>query len=645
MARRSPLQLVTAWLLPCALAAILGVPAAAAEAPPWLLVHYMPWYASRESSGHWGWHWTMDHFDPDRRKWDGRREIASHDEPLIGPYDSGDEQALECHSLLMKLAGIDGVVIDWYGTGDAHDHPLIHRNLQRLLPWLRKAGLTFAVCYEDRPLGSLPPGRDLAQVEEDLGWVAEHLFPDPLHLRHEGRPLLFVFGPQHPRWTVRLESRPVVVGLPHLFRERGFDGAFAWPPVEGGRTVTREQWTAALAAVYADERTLVATAFPGFKDIYAQAGVRDSYGSIDADSGRTLAASLEQAFASGKPFVQVATWNDFGEGTMIEPTRGQGYRALEALPRCGPKAHLRLPVRLYELRKRGGDPTRLDEAADRLFAGDCREAEEILAAVGRDLAATAVDGYRLATDLPYRENADAETFRRCRLDVYAPASGRPFPTVVWFHGGGLTQGERSIPMPLRGQDVAVVAASYRLAPEAESPAFIEDAAAAIAWTFRNIAAYGGDQDRIFVSGHSAGAYLGLLCGLDRTWLEPHGIDADRIAGLAPLSPQVITHFTIRAARGIPDTRPVIDALAPLFHVRKDAPPILLVTGDRDRELLGRYEECAYFGRMMRLVGHRSTVLHELEGFDHGGMPEPAFPLLLRLMRPPPRPPSAAAPTP
>jgi hypothetical protein len=90
---------------------------------------------------------------------------------------------------------------------------------------------------------------------------------------------------------------------------------------------------------------------------------------------------------------------------------------------------------------------------------------------------------------------------------------------------------------------------------------------------------------------------------------------------------------------------VIDALAPLFHVRKDAPPILLVTGDRDRELLGRYEECAYFGRMMRLVGHRSTVLHELEGFDHGGMPEPAFPLLLRLMRPPPRPPSAAAPTP
>ena len=608
----------------------LALPAAAAD--PRLLVHYMPWYATPEASGSWGWHWTMNHFDPERRRADGRREIASHDYPLIGPYDSGDDATLECQVLLMKLAGLDGVVIDWYGTGEAHDYPRIHRNMQRLLPWLRKAGLGFAICYEDRSLESLPPGADRDQADRDLRWIEEHLFPDPLYVRHEGRPLVLVFGPLHRGWTVALESRPLVLGLPHLHRDRGLDGGFAWPPVDGGRTLSREEWRTLVKAVHDDESTLVATAFPGFKDIYAQAGVHASYGGIEAEDGRTLAASLGLAMASGKPFVQIATWNDYGEGTMIEPTRGQGYRGLEGLPRCASGANLRLPVRLHELRKRGGDPARLDDAARLLFTGDCAAAAAILDAVGREVGLVVKDGFRLATDIPYHPGPATEALRRCRLDVYAPATERPFPTVVWFHGGGLTQGERSIPLPLQGQGIGVVAANYRLAPEADSPTYLEDAAAAIAWTFEHIGDYGGDPDRIIVSGHSAGAYLGLLCGLDKAWLAAHGLDADRIAGLAPLSPQVITHFVIRAARGIPEKQPVVDGFAPLFHVRRDAPPILLVTGDREREMLGRYEECRYFWRMMRLVGHPAIDFHELEGVDHGGVVERAFPLVLRFIR-------------
>lgn len=375
------------WLV---LVCCLGLPVPAGAATPRLLVHYMPWYATREVSGHWGWHWTMDHFDPERRTADGRREIASHEYPLIGPYDSGDDRVLECHALLMKFAGIDGVVIDWYGTSDAYDYPVIHRNVRRLVPWLRRAGLSFAICYEDRSLAALPPGPDVAQAERDLRWAERNWFGEPHALRHEERPVLFVFGPQHPRWRVVLESRPVVLGLPHLFHERGLDGGFAWPPVDGGRAVTRTAWTDFLDALYADDRTLVATAFPGFHDIYAQAGVHESYGSIDADDGRTLAESLAQALASGKPFVQIVTWNDFGEGTMIEPTRALGYRSLEALPRCRAPATLRLPVLLHDLRERGGDAPRLDEAAARLFADDCVAAADILAGVQRDLAADEV---------------------------------------------------------------------------------------------------------------------------------------------------------------------------------------------------------------------------------------------------------------
>jgi hypothetical protein len=106
------------------------------------------------------------------------------------------------------------------------------------------------------------------------------------------------------------------------------------------------------------------------------------------------------------------------------------------------------------------------------------------------------------------------------------------------------------------------------------------------------------------------------------------ISANTIAGLIPLSGQAITHFEIRKERGIPDTQPIIDEFAPLFHVRADAPPLLLITGDRELELLGRYEENAYLMRMMKIKGHTSTTLYELEGFDHG-MVEPALPLVIK----------------
>ncbi|HEY5913442.1 MAG TPA: alpha/beta hydrolase [Verrucomicrobiae bacterium] len=242
--------------------------------------------------------------------------------------------------------------------------------------------------------------------------------------------------------------------------------------------------------------------------------------------------------------------------------------------------------------------------------------------------------YRTETNILYRTGAHLTEYtkERCRLDVYYPAGTNDFATVVWFHGGGLTGGNRSVPEALKGKGIAVVAAGYRLSPQAKSPAYIEDAAAAVAWTFRNVHKYGGSTNRIFVSGHSAGGYLTMMVGLDKRWLAGQGIDADQIAGLVPLSGQCITHFTVRAERGIRDTQPVIDDLAPLYHVRSNAPPLMLITGDRNLELLGRYEENAYLWRMMKLAGHPDTKLYELQDFNHGQMVEPAAPLLLRCLR-------------
>ena len=249
-------------------------------------------------------------------------------------------------------------------------------------------------------------------------------------------------------------------------------------------------------------------------------------------------------------------------------------------------------------------------------------------------ALAADDDYSLAEDILYRDGDELTDYQkeRCRLDVYYPAKQKKFATVVWFHGGGLKAGNRSVPKGLKEQGIAVVAVNYRLHPKVKAPAYIEDAAAAVAWTFRNIEQYGGARDRIFVSGHSAGGYLTSMIGLDKRWLAAHQIDANEIAGLIPYSGHTITHFTVRDERGIDGKQPVVDDLAPLFHVRKDAPPLLLISGDRELEMLGRYEENAYLWRMMQVVEHPDTTLYELDGYNHGQMAEPAHPLLLRFVK-------------
>jgi acetyl esterase/lipase len=243
--------------------------------------------------------------------------------------------------------------------------------------------------------------------------------------------------------------------------------------------------------------------------------------------------------------------------------------------------------------------------------------------------------YQMKLDIPYYSESvnlsDKYISERCVLDIYFPENINDFATIVWFHGGGLTGGNKSIPEALKEEGVCIVAVNYRLYPKIKAPAYIEDAAAAVAWVFNNIHDYGGDPSKIFISGHSAGGYLTMMVGMDKRWLKSNDIDANRIAGLIPFSGHTITHMTVRKERGIADTQPVVDDLAPLYHVRADAPPLLLITGDRELEMLGRYEENAYMMRMMKVAGHQETKIYELEGYGHG-MTYPAFPLLLNEVR-------------
>ncbi|WP_026713715.1 alpha/beta hydrolase [Flavobacterium daejeonense] len=244
-------------------------------------------------------------------------------------------------------------------------------------------------------------------------------------------------------------------------------------------------------------------------------------------------------------------------------------------------------------------------------------------------------GYQTKTNLNYYPDSICKTDDyikdKCKLDVYYPENAKDATTIIWFHGGGLTNGRAEIPEALKNTNFIVVGVDYRLSPMVKAPTYIEDAAAATAWVFNHIAEYGGNPKKIFITGHSAGGYLSLMIALDKSYLLKYKIDANQIAGIIPLSGQAITHFTVRKENGIAETQAVIDKYAPLYFVRSDAPPILLITGDREMELLGRYEENAYLTRMLKLVGHRNVTLFELQGYDHN-MTMPAFPLLTKFVR-------------
>lgn len=242
-------------------------------------------------------------------------------------------------------------------------------------------------------------------------------------------------------------------------------------------------------------------------------------------------------------------------------------------------------------------------------------------------------GFPGSGDLSYRAE-------RCKLDIYYPVnSEKKFPTLIWFHGGGMVGGAKGFNAHisiLRERGLAVVMPNYRLASgPARCPDYLEDAAAAVAWVFQNIAQYGGDANSIYLSGGSAGGYLAAMLGLDRRWLARHDLDARNLAGIMPVSGQMATHFQIinerRNTPGGGAYHPLlIDEFAPLFHLSPDAAPIRLYVGDSDLDWPARAEENRLLASSLtRLAGHPDTRCYVLPGYGHGDVYVPALVLLLK----------------
>ncbi len=245
---------------------------------------------------------------------------------------------------------------------------------------------------------------------------------------------------------------------------------------------------------------------------------------------------------------------------------------------------------------------------------------------------------------PYYEDAvleDADDYQKaqCRLQIVYPSnSSEPFATLVWFHGGGLTGGQKYIPsafkrlQAFKDGKLAIVAVGYRLSPKVPFPVFIEDAAASTAWVLRHIADYGGDPNKVFVSGGSAGGYLTAMIGTYPKWLNAFGASRGQLAGLIPVSGQMTTHFHVKELLNYPGDQyqPYIDENAPLGGISADFPPILFVLGDRKIEWKCRVEENELMAASLRALGAPLVEFSENEGFTHGisGMGDDIKPELL-----------------
>ncbi len=330
-----------------------------------IYVHYMPWFEDKISSqdGKWGSHWTMANQNPDIVLANGRRQIASYFYPLIGPYSSSDQDVIDYHTLLMKYAGIDGVIVDWPGIHNVYDYPLLKRNTDSLFNHIPKTGLQFAVCYEDANLRNVKSiaGIDTIQAaSEDFSYLQSSYFGSDSYIKINGAPLVLCFGPQviktADKWQQvfsTLNTKPALLSLAYQGNVTGNSGSgeFVWVYADylSGLQNYYQNRAPGLPIAFAG-------AYPGFKDFYAEGGWGTTLLSIDHNGKNTLQSTLDLAKSSHLSTLQLITWNDFGEGTMIEPTLDFNYSFLETIQQYTgvsySKSELELIYKWYTLRKR-----------------------------------------------------------------------------------------------------------------------------------------------------------------------------------------------------------------------------------------------------------------------------------------------------
>ena len=237
------------------------------------------------------------------------------------------------------------------------------------------------------------------------------------------------------------------------------------------------------------------------------------------------------------------------------------------------------------------------------------------------LSAMAIDGSVSVTkNIPYVENGVPKQ----QLDLYLPKDKTNFPVLVFIHGGGWTSGDRALYQPLGNllakAGIGVAIPSYRLMPGVKFPNQVEDAAAAVAWVAKNIKGRGGDLNRFYISGHSAGGHLATLLALDPIHLRNHDVDPALIKGVISMSG--VYDVKSLPVFGEPEVR---RAASPMQYVRAGLPPFLVTYCQWDYPFLP-YQAREFVAEMRKSfvhtnlvyvpeLSHISEVIHMIEPED------------------------------
>jgi acetyl esterase/lipase len=232
-------------------------------------------------------------------------------------------------------------------------------------------------------------------------------------------------------------------------------------------------------------------------------------------------------------------------------------------------------------------------------------------------ASVPMTGVAVAHDIPYGP------LPRQRLDIWRPAPGAgagagAAPVLVWFYGGGWQSGERAdyrfVAATLARAGVVVAVPDYRLYPQVQFPAFIEDAAAAVATVRRLVPHHGGDPGRLFLAGHSAGAYLSAMLAIAPGYLEAVGLSrgdlrgAVGVAGPYDFLPIRGADIKLVFASAEDDLR----RTQPIAHVDGRNAPLLLLHGTRDRTCYPR-NSLMLAARVRAAGGVAEATLYERVG--------------------------------
>lgn len=228
--------------------------------------------------------------------------------------------------------------------------------------------------------------------------------------------------------------------------------------------------------------------------------------------------------------------------------------------------------------------------------------------------------WRVARDLPYGDH------ERQRLDVYLPptalSAGNPAPTLLFLHGGYWVIGHKDLlgfmAPAITPAPALLVTAGYRLAPAAKHPQQADDCRAALRWIYDHIAEYGGDRERIYVGGHSAGGHLAALITLQRNRLPNFGLPPNVIKGCFPVSGVFdVTDAPPERRAAFLESDADAQEASPLYHIDTAAgpngnpTPFLLEIGSHDFDNLQ-----AQHPRMLAALRSQPAYVEEMIRQDH-----------------------------